>query len=501
MTKNGDLMGDLPCQPRKSRRNKAQESRVQSSDRHFVVHNYNDHSREKSSDYPMLHSDGDFTRSCEGGDDSSKRRGPRGGVSVPFPTKLHVMLSKVEEEGLGHVVSWQPHGRCFAVHDPKAFVENIMPKYFRQSKLTSFQRQLNLYGFCRLTSGTDRGAYYHELFLRHRLFLCQRMTRIRIKGTGIKGKASPETEPDFYSMPFLHPNEDTPDMKKIDEIVAAAMEENESIPAKRPSNRRHSGRKKANIAKTTKKTNGDRELQNAPRETHVTTAIVTPEARRPLPNVDLCPGHLLPFIPNTTPANIQSQVKNDFRLQPRGYFSGRGKSPSTSFNPAGRNNFAPVTRPSSCDDKVTFEGKQFHYLDSLAAHDPMKNEFIPRQEPSQTIQWDHSFRSKQPYPAPTMSSNQVFSESRTASNVSLPRLVSSIETSEGDLNPIEMSLRGPLLTPSSSSSSLYGMSNNNDVSLEFINPDTIFAPTSPNIEWEINQDVDIDVEFSLLVES
>ena len=69
----------------------------------------------------------------------------------------------------------QPHGRCFIVHKPKEFVSKVMPSYFRQSKLTSFQRQLNLYGFSRITAGRDRGGYYHELFLRDRLFLCQNM--------------------------------------------------------------------------------------------------------------------------------------------------------------------------------------------------------------------------------------------------------------------------------------------------------------------------------------
>jgi hypothetical protein len=67
----------------------------------------------------------------------------RGGVVTPFPWKLHDMLESVEEEGYAHIVSWQVHGRCFMVHKPREFVE-LIQKYFNQSKLASFQRQLNL---------------------------------------------------------------------------------------------------------------------------------------------------------------------------------------------------------------------------------------------------------------------------------------------------------------------------------------------------------------------
>jgi len=86
------------------------------------------------------------------------------------------------------------------VHQPKEFVEEIMPGFFRQTKMTSFQRQLNLYGFARLTTGPDRGGYYHELFIRGRLDLCKRMTRTRVKGNGSKAASSPSTEPNFYAM-------------------------------------------------------------------------------------------------------------------------------------------------------------------------------------------------------------------------------------------------------------------------------------------------------------
>jgi hypothetical protein len=60
---------------------------------------------------------------------------------------------------------------------------------------------VNLYGFRRLTAGKDRGAYYHELFLRGRPDLYSQLVRVRVKGTGIKAASSPATEPDFYTYP------------------------------------------------------------------------------------------------------------------------------------------------------------------------------------------------------------------------------------------------------------------------------------------------------------
>ncbi len=60
-------------------------------------------------------------------EDPNLRR--RGGVSVAFPVKLHAVLDQVATDGLAHVVSWMPHGRCFVIHDPKEFVDHIMPRY------------------------------------------------------------------------------------------------------------------------------------------------------------------------------------------------------------------------------------------------------------------------------------------------------------------------------------------------------------------------------------
>ena len=135
---------------------------------------------------------------------SNKRKstsGPRGGVYEPFPLKLHRMLATVEEAGLSGAVSWKSHGRAFQVNHVNQFVQTILPKFFRQTKLTSFQRQLNLYGFRRIIHGTDSGAYYHELFLRGKPFLCRAMVRTKVKGKSrLRASDLAGTEPDFYKM-------------------------------------------------------------------------------------------------------------------------------------------------------------------------------------------------------------------------------------------------------------------------------------------------------------
>lgn len=112
------------------------------------------------------------------------------------------MLRQMEFEGRQDVVSFCSHGRAFVIHKPKRFELEIITRFFRQTRVQSFQRQLNLYGFRRITRGPDTGAYFHELFLRGRSGLVVNMQRTRIKGTP-KQPDDPDSEPDFYSMPML----------------------------------------------------------------------------------------------------------------------------------------------------------------------------------------------------------------------------------------------------------------------------------------------------------
>lgn len=111
--------------------------------------------------------------------DASRRM--RGGVIEPFPEKLHRLLLEVEAAGRADVISFVANGRAFAIHKADAFFKEIVPLYFRQSRLSSFKRQLNLYGFELINTGPARGGYYHEMFVKERPELCRRMRRVAVK--------------------------------------------------------------------------------------------------------------------------------------------------------------------------------------------------------------------------------------------------------------------------------------------------------------------------------
>ena len=115
-------------------------------------------------------------------------RGPytRVGAIEPFPEKLHRLLMEVENCGRDDVISFVNGGRGFAIHKPgkcsgrlsckvsagallltndcfhvsDTFFNEIVPLYFRHSRLSSFKRQLNLYGFEQINIGPHRGGTF-----------------------------------------------------------------------------------------------------------------------------------------------------------------------------------------------------------------------------------------------------------------------------------------------------------------------------------------------------
>lgn len=74
------------------------------------------------------------------------------------------------------------------------------------SKFESFTRQVNGWGFKRITQGPDINSYYHELFLQGMPHLIQWMKRATSSGLGKrKCRSDPRDEPDFYEISKRYP--------------------------------------------------------------------------------------------------------------------------------------------------------------------------------------------------------------------------------------------------------------------------------------------------------
>jgi len=118
-----------------------------------------------------------------------------------LPSKMAVMLV---DPDLMHIISWLPHGRSWKIYNRDMFTEIALPRYFGHKNYASFVRIVNAWGFRRVTNGLDRDSYYHELFLRGKPELHQRMKRLPT--THRKTPISKEDKaPDFYEMSKISP--------------------------------------------------------------------------------------------------------------------------------------------------------------------------------------------------------------------------------------------------------------------------------------------------------
>jgi hypothetical protein len=105
-----------------------------------------------------------------------------GGTGEPFPQKLYRMLEEVEKADQEDVLSFSPDGRAFAIHKPDIFTEDILPRYFSTTRISSFQCQLHHYGFQRILTGQNKGYYYHKFFWKGQKGLLKKIGRRKSSG-------------------------------------------------------------------------------------------------------------------------------------------------------------------------------------------------------------------------------------------------------------------------------------------------------------------------------
>ena len=110
--------------------------------------------------------------------------------TTPFLVKLWAMLDDPDN---APAIEWDATGDNFAVKDPSRMSRDVLPKHFRHNNFSSFQRQLNYFGFKKTGKGKGRGCTYtHEDFCLHRPHDVLRIRRKTNTG-GAKGHHTNKT--------------------------------------------------------------------------------------------------------------------------------------------------------------------------------------------------------------------------------------------------------------------------------------------------------------------
>ncbi|XP_063280879.1 heat shock factor protein 3-like isoform X2 [Prinia subflava] len=74
-------------------------------------------------------------------------RGPAVPVPVPVPGFLAKLWALLEDPDSDDVICWSRNGENFCILDEQRFAKELLPKYFKHNNISSFIRQLNMYGF------------------------------------------------------------------------------------------------------------------------------------------------------------------------------------------------------------------------------------------------------------------------------------------------------------------------------------------------------------------
>jgi hypothetical protein len=94
-----------------------------------------------------------------------------------IPLFLVKLWNIVEDPAYYDVIRWDESGYSFHIMDPYSFCRNVLPQYFKHNNLNSLIRQLNMYGFRKMTpiertslaraeSDQDHLEFSHPYFVR-----------------------------------------------------------------------------------------------------------------------------------------------------------------------------------------------------------------------------------------------------------------------------------------------------------------------------------------------
>lgn len=106
------------------------------------------------------------------------------GRSSTVPAFLNKLCTLLDDESTDDMICWDASGKSFHLLDQNRFAKEILPMYFKTSNISSFIRQLNMYGFKKvvhINSGIkyekEDVEFQHPYFIRGKEELLERIKR------------------------------------------------------------------------------------------------------------------------------------------------------------------------------------------------------------------------------------------------------------------------------------------------------------------------------------
>ncbi|KAI9298056.1 hypothetical protein K502DRAFT_300105 [Neoconidiobolus thromboides FSU 785] len=154
-----------------------------------------------------------------------------------FAKKMYNLLHSQEYV---HLVGWCDAGDNFVIKSQKAFQEELFPNYFKNASFNSFVRQLNMYGFKRISDGRktrgtnlDSSWFEHPYFKRSREDLLSNIHRISNQAKKIAAANGDEANSNLpITNAFIKPRPEHSKKENIKDklILPANVESNSNEP-------------------------------------------------------------------------------------------------------------------------------------------------------------------------------------------------------------------------------------------------------------------------------
>jgi len=108
-------------------------------------------------------------------------------AALTFPEKLMNLMKLAQKEDTEtFCVAWLPDGKSFVIRKPDEFTRQLLPKFFKATKFSSFTRKLYRWGFRQVNRGIgpdDPIIFGNEYFQRDNLELMAKMRSVTAAST------------------------------------------------------------------------------------------------------------------------------------------------------------------------------------------------------------------------------------------------------------------------------------------------------------------------------